>query len=225
MSTDNNLQSNAVWQSVSQITGKPPNAIRYAAVAASLLLLVLISWVGLLDGQSKDYIDSSLKQALVTYGVARGVNAFVSVLQTIHLVGLGVGEVLDPINGLVERFSGVMEWAIGSIFIQKVLLEISASFFFKAALTVSGGLLALSLYVRTGFNTLLLSRVFMTLAFARFSIALMLILNGSVTTVRISAIVDACFRLIVDGVSAPSWTRGGCAQARSSMYLNRPRSV
>ena len=43
--------------------------------------------------------------------------------------------------------------------------------------------------------------------------------------VRISAIVDACFRLIVDGVSAPSWTRGGCAQARCSMYLNRPRSV
>jgi len=35
--------------------------------------------------------------------------------------------------------------------------------------------------------------------------------------VRISAIVDACFRLIVDGVSAPSWTRGGCAQARGSM--------
>ena len=31
---------------------------------------------------------------------------------------------------------------------------------------------------------------------------------------RISAIVDACFRLIVDGVSAPSWTRRGCAQAR-----------
>ena len=32
--------------------------------------------------------------------------------------------------------------------------------------------------------------------------------------VRISAIVDACFKLIVDGVSAPSWTRRGCAQAR-----------
>ena len=31
---------------------------------------------------------------------------------------------------------------------------------------------------------------------------------------RISAIVDACFRLIVDGVSEPSWTRRGCAQAR-----------
>jgi hypothetical protein len=32
--------------------------------------------------------------------------------------------------------------------------------------------------------------------------------------VRISAIVDTCFRLIVDGVSEPSWTRRGCAQAR-----------
>lgn len=42
---------------------------------------------------------------------------------------------------------------------------------------------------------------------------------------RISAIVNACFRLIADGVSAPSWTRGRCAQARGSMYLNRPRSV
>jgi len=37
--------------------------------------------------------------------------------------------------------------------------------------------------------------------------------------------VDAYFRLIADGVSAPSWTRGGCAQARGSMYLSRPRSV
>ncbi len=46
-----------------------------------------------------------------------------------------------------------------------------------------------------------------------------------VVRLRISAIVDACCRLIVDGVSAPSWTRGGCAQARGSIYLNRPRSI
>ena len=30
---------------------------------------------------------------------------------------------------------------------------------------------------------------------------------------RISAIVDACFNLIVDGVSEPSWTRREYAQA------------
>jgi hypothetical protein len=36
---------------------------------------------------------------------------------------------------------------------------------------------------------------------------------ATVDEVRISAIVDACFNLIVDGVSEPSWTRRGCAQA------------
>ena len=49
--------------------------------------------------------------------------------------------------------------------------------------------------------------------------------DGGQTCVRISAIVDAFFRLIADAVSAPSWTRGGCAQAKGLMYLNRPRSV
>jgi hypothetical protein len=43
--------------------------------------------------------------------------------------------------------------------------------------------------------------------------------------VRISAIVDACFSLIVDGVSARSRTRRGCAQAMVRMYLSRPRSA
>ena len=35
------------------------------------------------------------------------------------------------------------------------------------------------------------------------------------TNMRISAIVDARFGVIVDGVSEPSWTRRGCAQARN----------
>jgi hypothetical protein len=42
---------------------------------------------------------------------------------------------------------------------------------------------------------------------------------------RISAIVDACFSLIVDGVSASSWTGAGGAQARVAIYLKRPRSA
>jgi hypothetical protein len=46
--------------------------------------------------------------------------------------------------------------------------------------------------------------------------------------VRISAIVDACFKLIVDGVSAPSWTRRdarkrGCNVSQAS--ANRPARV
>jgi hypothetical protein len=46
-----------------------------------------------------------------------------------------------------------------------------------------------------------------------------------VMPLRISAIVDAHFRLIVDGVSGHRGRAKKCAQAGSQMYLNRPRSV
>lgn len=165
--------------------------VKKTAVAACLCLIIAISWMGFIDSQSAAHIDSALKQALVTYGVARGVNAVVSVLQTIHLFGLGVGEVLDPINDLVERFSSVMELAIGSLFLQKILLEITSSLFFKCALSVSGGLLILALYVRTGIHMLLISRMFISLFFIRFSIAIVVALNGIVSSVFITDKINA----------------------------------
>lgn len=166
-------------------------AAKKTSIAIILGLVIVISWMGFLDTQSAAYIDASLKQALVTYGVARGVNAVISMLQTVSLFGLGVGEMLDPLNDLVERFSSVMELAIGSLFVQKILLEITSSMFFKLALTASGGLLILALYVRTGLSTLLISRVFISLVFIRFSIALVVMLNGIVSTAFVTDKIDA----------------------------------
>jgi hypothetical protein len=163
---------------------------RKAAIALALGFVIAISWMGVLDTQSVRYIDESLKQALVTYGVARGLNAVVSVLQTFHLFGLGIGEALDPINDLVERISSVMELAIGSLFIQKVLLEITSTYFFKVAFGISGLLLMASMYIRTGINSLLLSRIFITLTFLRFSITAVVALNGWVSTAFITQIID-----------------------------------
>lgn len=175
----------------SESTGLKVFATQKTVAAILLGLIIVISWLGFLDTLSADYVDSALKQALVTYGVARGVNAVVSILQTIHVFGLGVGEVLDPLNDLVERFSSVMELAIASLVIQKVLLEITSGVFFKMALTASGVLLILSMYIRTGVNTLLVSRVFISLVFVRFSIALMVFTNGMVASAFITEKIDA----------------------------------
>ena len=49
--------------------------------------------------------------------------------------------------------------------------------------------------------------------------------SRSHANVRISAIVDAHFRLIVDGKSAPSVTRRGAAQVRGLNVSHRPRSA
>ena len=42
-------------------------------------------------------------------------------------VGLKVGELLDPLNDAIERLSSVLVWAIGSLFLQRVALEVASS--------------------------------------------------------------------------------------------------
>ena len=52
-------------------------------------------------------------------------------------VTLAVGEILDPINDLIERFSFVMLVSTASLGIQKILLEVGIWFGFRLLLTFS----------------------------------------------------------------------------------------
>ena len=105
----------------------------------ALPVLLIVSAVALALLQSTDevgqsYIDSAFKRALLAFGIARGLNGVISVAQgteiAIQPAGVGVnftpGEILDPINDLVERFSWIMMLANSSLGIQKVLLSMSA---------------------------------------------------------------------------------------------------
>jgi len=87
-----------------------------------------------LDEHGRQYTDDALKRSLLTFGVARALNGVISVAQGTEIAlqpaGVGVtftpGQILDPINDLVERFSWVMLMSSASIGIQKTLLLISA---------------------------------------------------------------------------------------------------
>lgn len=166
-------------------------AAKKTLISIILGMVIAVSWLGFMDSQSQVYIDVSLKQAFIAYAAARTVNSVVSVLQTIHFLGIGIGEALDPSNDLAERFSSVMELAIASLFIQKILLVITSGWFFKLALTVSGGLLILSLYVRTGLSSLMISRVFISMVFIRFSISVVVLLNAMVATAFVNDKIDS----------------------------------
>ena len=71
---------------------------------------------GIVDTTSDELADQALRRALVTFAVARTLNGVISVAQGTELavepagvgVILGVGQILDPINDLIERFSSVM---------------------------------------------------------------------------------------------------------------------
>ena len=99
-----------------------------------ILLAATLIFTGWLDGAGREYTEQGLKRSLITYGVARGLNGIISVAQgtevAVEPVGVGVtftpGQVLDPINDLVERFSWVVLASGVSLGAQNILLAITA---------------------------------------------------------------------------------------------------
>ena len=98
-------------------------------------LLIVLCALGAVSGQvdslSKNYIENALKNALVTIVIARSLNGVISVAQGTEValepggigVSFSVGEILDPINDMVERFSSVMLFAASSLGLQALRVD------------------------------------------------------------------------------------------------------
>ena len=113
---------------------------------AVIVLAVVGAATGHIDRASEEQAEDALKNALVTFAVARTLNGVISAAQGTEValepggvgVVLSVGEVLDPVNDLVERFSAVMLIAASSLGLQTLLLNITSwwgitAFLFVAA--------------------------------------------------------------------------------------------
>lgn len=120
---------------------------RYAKAGAGAvaLILVVVANLGLVDKPGEAYTEEGLQRALLTFGVVRGLNAVISVAQgteiAVEPVGVGMtftpGEILDPVNDLIERFSWVVLASGTSLGIQRVLLDVTAWVWFTVLVTVS----------------------------------------------------------------------------------------
>jgi len=98
--------------------------------------------------------------------------------------GVGVtltpGEILDPVNDLIERFSWIMMGATISLGVQNVLLDVSAWWVIQILVTVLAAWLVIRLWYPgqgEGFNRILFRRVFPLLLLIRFAVPVMLIAN------------------------------------------------
>ncbi len=97
------------------------------------VLAVVAALTGLLDDTGQRYAGAAFTRALVTFAVARTLNGVISVAQGTEVAiepgGVGVnftvGQMLDPINDLVERFSAVMLVATSSLGLQNILLRMT----------------------------------------------------------------------------------------------------
>ena len=86
----------------------------------------------LYDRFANEYINNSLKQAFFTYAIVRSFNGMISTLQESSIsFGIGVdanialGQVLDPINDAIERFSDMITLSLWVLGAEKIIYEIS----------------------------------------------------------------------------------------------------
>ncbi|MEM7258865.1 MAG: hypothetical protein AAF404_15930 [Pseudomonadota bacterium] len=108
--------------------------VKFTGMGLLLALMIAAAFLKPIDNSSESQIDSALTRALIGFGIARTLNGVISVAQgtefAVQPAGVGVnfspGEILDPINDLVERFSWVMLVATSSLGVQKILLDVSS---------------------------------------------------------------------------------------------------
>jgi hypothetical protein len=112
-------------------SGTRPGPRRWL-LAGVLLLVVAVSSLTSVDRYAEGEYESLFQRAFITFALARTLNGVISAVQGTELAlqpaGVGVtltpGEVLDPVNDLVERFSWIMLGATISLGVQQVLLDV-----------------------------------------------------------------------------------------------------
>ena len=132
------------------------------------LLIAITAHVSVLDQRSIAYTEAGLQRALVTFGISRGLNGVISVLQgtevAIEPAGVGMtfapGQILDPINDLVERFSTVVLFASTAFGIQRMALEVTSAAFFSICLSLALLLSVILLWNKKQSKPLLRSAVY-----------------------------------------------------------------
>jgi predicted nucleic acid-binding Zn-ribbon protein len=159
-----------------------------------VMSVILICWFGFIDQYAEEYINSSIATSLVSFGIAKGFNATVSVLSTITLqapfVGsIQIGELLDPLNDLVEDFSTIMKYSISSLLIQKLIVEILQTIHFKIFLTLSGLAFIATKYTCQKHRELSY-KVFIFALACKFSIALVAIASSFVDSAFLNETIE-----------------------------------
>jgi len=190
----------------------PPQwSARHWWLASFLSLAVIVSSLTSVDQYAREDFDLLFRRALVTFALARTLNGLISAVQgtevALQPAGVGVtltpGEILDPVNDLVERFSWIMLGATISLGIQQVLLEVGQWWGVRLLVALSGLLWLWSMWRRAQesrcFSAVIepvLMRVFLIVLFLRFAVPVVLIANEALFELFLQPRYDASTEVI-----------------------------
>ena len=150
-------------------------------------IIVFVSYSIDIDKKGETIVEDSLSNAVKVFAVAKGLNGAISLAQGTEinapLLTISIGEVLDPINDLVEQFSWIMLASITSLGIQKILLNFVTGDIFTLIVVIAIIILNIWMFVRFSNDIKIRDiffRVTIVLIFLRFSIPVMSMLNSFV---------------------------------------------
>lgn len=155
---------------------------------AFLLTLLAISLVLLFESRlsmedTAKVVDAALAQAGIAFAVDRALDATISLFSSASLgVGLNVniGAILDPIDSIIEDFATVLQWAIGSLLLQKLLLTVTFQPVFTYLMWIGAALTLTSMLLKRDALALLFGKAFLSLTLLKFSMVLIIVANSYV---------------------------------------------
>ena len=161
---------------------KETDVKRRSLITLLLLLFAACALLLPLNQNAMSVHDEAFGRSVGAFAIAKGLNAVISLIQGTELnatpAGVGititVGEILDPMNDLVERFSWIMLAASVSLGVQKILLSVGELFWIKMTLTALLVAVGASLWFRPLQRRLplsLLLRLTVVVALLRFGAA------------------------------------------------------
>ena len=148
------------------------------------IVIVLIAFSYSLDMKGKELVENSFSQSVIVFGSAKGLNAVISLAQgtevDLPFLTVAVGEVLDPVNDLVEQFSLVMLASMVSLGIQKIMMNFVTTDSYNYILFIFIVVVNVWLFIR--FNKdeqsrILFFKITVILVFLRFAVPFLGIAN------------------------------------------------
>lgn len=158
------------------IKGHQMKLTREVAICGCIAAMVFFSWLTPLERLAHQQIDAGLTRALASFASARALNAVISVIQGTELAfqpaGIGVttsvGQILHPVNNVIEQFAHLMLIASVAFGVEKVLISIGAHWLISLTLTaIAAGWCYL--YLRHSAVPTALTKVLLILLMIRFA--------------------------------------------------------
>lgn len=156
-----------------------------------LVSLVSVSFLKPIDKLSSEQLDAAFIRSVSVFAIARSLNGLISVLQGTEVllspagvgVNLALGQIVDPMNDMVERFSWIMLMSSVSLGVQEIMLHFGQTQLVQVLLALSVLVLIVILWIpklwhKESFN--LIFKGFVIFSFLRFMVPLVVLINENI---------------------------------------------